>query len=140
MFNAEVKTERSSTTRLDRNRWGWLILFGSSTTLVCCALPIVLVTLGLGSVSAALFANLPFLTVLAQQKLWLFSGSFVALAGGGWALFHRARACPLDPQLARECERSHFWNTRLWWLSVVIWVIGFIAAYGALPLWQWLNS
>ena len=42
--------------------WGWLVLFASSTTLICCALPILLVTLGLGAVSAALFANIPGLT------------------------------------------------------------------------------
>lgn len=143
-MNSPLDTQRqhqeSGIARIDRNRWGWLVLFGSSATLVCCALPIVLVTLGLGSVSAALFANLPFLTLLAHHKLWLFAGSFLALAGGGWALFRRARACPADPQLALQCERSHYWNTRLWWLSVVLWALGFIAAYAALPLWLWLGE
>jgi len=49
-------------------RWAWLVLFAFSTTLVCCALPILLVSLGLGAVSASLFANLPFLVTLAQYK------------------------------------------------------------------------
>ena len=125
---------------LDRSRWGWLVLFGSSATLICCALPIALVTLGLGSVSAALFANLPFLGVLAVNKGWLFAGSFVALAVGGWALFRPGRACPTDPQLMQECERAHYWNTRLWRTSVAVWFVGWIAAYAALPIWQWFDG
>jgi len=32
----------------------WLALFGSSGTLICCALPIILVTLGAGATIAAL--------------------------------------------------------------------------------------
>ena len=126
--------------RADRNRWGWLMLFGSSATLICCALPIALVSLGLGSVSAALFANVPFLSQLALHKEWLFAGSFLALAAGGWALFRSGRACPTDPELAALCERAYYWNTRLWWGSVVIWVVGFLAAYAALPLWLWLEE
>jgi len=50
---------------INQGRWGWLVLFTSSATLICCALPILLVTLGLGAVSASLFSTLPFLVVLA---------------------------------------------------------------------------
>lgn len=124
---------------IDRKPWGWLLLFGSSATLICCALPIALIGLGLGSLSAALFANLPFLGVLALHKGWLFVGSGIALAVGGWALYRPGRACPTDPQLAQQCEHAHFWNTRLWGCSIVIWLIGAFAAYAALPLWQWLG-
>jgi hypothetical protein len=68
-------------------RWGWLVLFTSSSTLICCALPIFLVTLGLGAVSATLFETLPFLVTLAKHKLWMFVGSAAMLALGGWALY-----------------------------------------------------
>ena len=119
---------------------GWLVLFASSTTLVCCALPILLVTLGLGAVSASLFANLPFLVTLAQYKGWMFTGSGVVLVLTGWLLFRSGRACPADPELAELCDRAHRWNTGFFWASIAIWVIGFGAAYLALPIYSWLES
>lgn len=119
-------------------RWGWLVLFTSSSTLICCALPILLVTLGLGAVSATLFETLPFLVTLAKHKLWMFVGSAAMLALGGWALYRPGRYCPVDPVLARQCETAHLWNTRIWWASIVIWAIGFFAAYLSLPLYELL--
>ncbi len=115
-------------------RWGWLVLFASTTTLVCCALPILLVSAGLGAASAALFANLPFLGALAHHKIWLFAGSGALLAAAGWALYRPGRACPADSDLAAKCEAAHRRNARLFAVSVLIWAIGFAAAYLSLPL------
>lgn len=119
-------------------KWAWVVLFTSSTTLICCALPILLVSLGLGAVSAALFANLPFLVTLAQQKAWIFAASGGVLMLSAWLLFRPGRACPTDPELAQQCDRAHRWNTRLFWVSAGVWVAGFAAAYAALPVYTWL--
>ena len=116
------------------------MLFAFSTTLVCCALPILLVSLGLGAVSASLFANLPFLVTLAQYKAWMLAGSGGVLLLAAWLLFRSGRACPADPGLAEQCEKAHRWNTRLYWVSVGIWVAGFGAAYLALPVYLWLEG
>ena len=115
-------------------QWGWLLLFASSTTLLCCALPIVLIALGFGAVSAALFANLPFLVVLAHHKVWLFAGSGAALALAAWALYRPGRACPADPDLAARCASADKWNRRVFAVSVAIWAVGFTAAFLSLPL------
>jgi len=120
-------------------RWAWLVLFASSTTLICCALPILLVSLGLGAVSASLFANLPILVTLAKYKAWMFSGSGAVLALAAWLLYRSGRACPTDPELAKLCETAHRWNMRLFWVAVGIWVVGFSTAYLALPVYSWLH-
>lgn len=127
------------TWRIEQSRWGWLLILTSSTTLVCCALPILLVAIGLGAVSAALFSNLPFLAVLAGNKFWLFTVSGVLLGAAAWALFRPGRACPADPMLAEKCDAAHRWNTRLFAVSVAIWVIGFAAAYLSLPLYNFFD-
>ena len=121
-------------------KWSWLVLFASSTTLVCCALPILLVSLGFGAVSASLFANLPFLVTLAQYKAWMFAGSGGVLVLAAWLLFRSGRACPVDPGLAEQCEKAHRWNTRFFWISVGVWVIGLGTAYLALPIYSWLEG
>ena len=121
-------------------RWGWLVLFASSTTLVCCALPILLVSIGLGAVSASLFATVPFLVTLAQYKAWMFGASGGVLAFTAWLLCRSDRACPADPELAALCESAHRWNTKLFWVSIGIWAVGFGAAYLVLPLYLWLGG
>jgi mercuric ion transport protein len=119
---------------LEQSRWGWLLLFASTTTMICCALPILLVTIGFGAVSAAIFSNLPFLVVLAHYKIWLFAGSGAMLALAGAALYRPGRTCPTDPALAARCEAADRWNRRLFIVSAGMWVIGFTAAYLSLPL------
>ncbi len=125
---------------VERRSWGWLVLFTSATTLVCCALPIALVTLGFGAVSAALFANLPLLTVLAENKLILFGISGVAMALAAWLLFRPGRFCPTDPKLAAQCASAHRWNTWILSASFGIWLISLSAAYLALPIYLWLQG
>jgi len=121
-------------------RWAWLALFSSSTTLICCAVPILLVSLGLGAVSASLFANIPFLVTLAQYKAWMFAGSGVVMAMTAWLLFRPNRVCPADPVLAAQCEIAHRWSSRFFWGSAAIWLIGLAAAYLALPIYLWFDN
>ena len=121
-------------------RWAWIVLFTSSSTLICCALPILLVSLGLGAVSASLFASFPFLVTLAQHKTAMFLGSALVLALTGWLLYRPGRACPADPELAEQCETAHQWNLRFFWLAATVWMIGVAAAYLALPIYLWLGG
>lgn len=124
---------------IEKSRWGWVALFASTTTLVCCALPILLVTLGLGAVSAALFSTFPALVTLAQHKAWFFLGSALLLILAGWLLYRPGRACPADPALAAKCARARKWNLRFFWGAVAVWAIGFIAAYLSLPLLEFFD-
>jgi mercuric ion transport protein len=118
----------------------WLTLFAASGTLICCALPIVLVTLGLGATVAALTSTFPMLITIAQYKMWVFAGSGALLLLSGWLMYRPGRACPADPELARVCDRARVWNRRIYWGAAVIWSVGFFAAYLALPLRIWLDS
>ena len=118
----------------------WMSLFASTGTLICCALPIILVTLGFGATVAALTSALPFLITLSQHKIWVFSISGIMLCVSGWLLYRPGRSCPTDSELGALCEKANVWNRRVYWSSVVIWVIGFFAAYIALPLRIWLES
>ncbi len=117
----------------------WFTLFTTTSTLVCCALPIILVTLGLGATVAAMTSALPFLVILSQYKIWVFGFSGFMLLISGWLMFRPDRHCPTDKELGEACTAAFTWNKRIYWFSVVIWCIGFFAAFLALPLRIWLN-
>ena len=115
-------------------KWGWLVLFASTSTLVCCVIPIILVLLGFGSTVAFLAANVPYLVELSQNKIWVFLITGLLLALGAWALYRPGRTCPTDPELAKACNSAHKWNTRLWLVAVTLWVLGFATAYLLVPV------
>ena len=114
-------------------------LFLSTGTLLCCALPILLVSLGLGAAVAGMIGAAPWLVTLSQHKAWLFAATGALLAGGGWLMRRPGRACPADPEQARACAMADRWNRRVWWFALSIWVIGTFTAYLWLPLRQVLE-
>ncbi len=118
----------------------WVTLFASTGTLVCCALPIILVTLGLGATVAALTNAFPLLIKISEYKLWVFAGAGILLVLSAWFMYRPNRACPSDPELARICAQTLKWNRRILWTSATVWGIGFFAAYLALPLRIWLDG
>lgn len=118
----------------------WLTLFAASGTLICCALPIVLVVLGLGTAVAALTSSFPMLITIAQHKTWVFTASGVLLLLSGWFTYRPGRTCPADPELAHVCATAQVWNRKIYWSAVTLWSVGFIAAYLALPVRIWMDS
>ncbi len=128
------------TTRFREGAVTFLTLFTSTGTLVCCALPIVLVTLGLGAAMAGLTSTFPWMVTLSQHKIWVFAGSGLLLAFSAWMVFRPGRACPADPKLAKLCGSMDKWNRRVLFISVAIWGIGFFAAYLSLPLLKVFES
>lgn len=117
----------------------WLTLFITSGTLLCCALPILLVSLGFGAVVASLNYNIPGLVFLAEHKLWTLSLSALLLLFLAWVIWRPNQACPTDPDLANHCQKAKRWNQRIFWLSVGIWAVGFFFSVLLLPLRQLLN-
>lgn len=120
-------------------RWRELLTGGVTPgavlgTLVCCALPITLVSLGAGGVMAALLGTAPWLVALSSHKGWVFLGAGVLLAANYWALY---RSGGVACQPGGACHPSHplgRWLRRVYWGSVVLFGVGFFAAYLSLPL------
>ena len=117
----------------------WLTLFITSGTLLCCALPVLLVSLGLGATVASLNYNVPGLLFLSEQKLWALSLSAILLVFLAWIIWRPNQSCPTEPELAAHCQTAKRWNKRIFWLSVAIWSIGFFFSILLLPLRNLLN-
>ena len=99
----------------------------------CCALPIVLVALGLGSAVASMVAVMPWLTTLSQYKVVTFSLTAAVLFYSYWRL-HRIKVCSLAD------KRRLRWQKTVLWVSSVILLVSIFAAYALLPLTLWLEG
>lgn len=100
-------------------------LLASSSTLICCALPALLVTLGAGAALSTLVSAVPQLVWLSEYKEALFSGAGLMLATGGVLQWHtRYAPCPADPALGRACLRTRRAALRMYLLSLTIYLVG----------------
>lgn len=120
----------------DKSYLSWLTLFITSGTLLCCALPIILVSMGYGAVVASLNYNIPGLLSLAENKFWALSLSTLLLLFLAWVIWRPNQSCPADKKLAVYCHKTKRWNKRVFWLSITIWMIGFFFSVLLLPLRQ----
>jgi hypothetical protein len=113
----------------------FLALFGSVTTLVCCALPALFVALGMGAVTAGLVTAVPQITVLSAHKGWVFAGAGALLAlSGGWMWSQRNAPCPADPALARACIRARTVSLWVWAIATALFAVGAFFAFFAADL------
>lgn len=103
-------------------------------TLMCCAIPIMLVTVGAGSVVASLVSAAPWLVTLTRHKEWIFVLSGLLLAANYWGLYRSGGpAC----QPGGVCHPTHpvgKWLRRMYWGSVALYGVGFGAAYLSVPV------
>lgn len=108
----------------------FLTLFTSASTLICCALPALVVTLGFGAALAGFLGDNPQFIFISENKTIIFGIGAVFLSLGGY-LQYRARfePCPLDPDLAQACTSSRKFSFRLYIISLSLFVIGFLFAY-----------
>ena len=113
-----------------RNFSAWISLFASTGTLFCCALPSLLVVLGMGATMAGLVSAVPQLIWLSQYKALVFgfSGLMISLAG---YMQYRSRfePCPVDPVLAKACDSSRRWSLVILIISGSLWAVGAFFAF-----------
>lgn len=112
-----------------------LTVLSSFSTLLCCALPALLVSIGAGAAFASLVSTVPQLVWLSEHKgpLFAFAGLMIGLSGVS-AYRTRHAPCPTDPVEARSCMRLRRWSARTFYFSAAIYAIGFFFAFFAARL------
>jgi mercuric ion transport protein len=126
-MNTTTKTSRRSAVL------SYFSLFTSLGTLLCCALPSVLVLFGLGASVASTLSFLPWLVSLSRHKAWTFSMSGGLIAWGFLNTYYigarfRTQDCsPIDPAACAVASRL---SKVLLWISAGIYLVGFFVAYG----------
>jgi len=118
-------------------------LFTSLSTLLCCALPSLLVLFGLGASVTSILSSLPWLVALSRHKILTFSISGILIACSfvnTYYIFPRfpPRGCRADyPDACAEASKlSRF----LLWASTTIYAIGFFVAFLLGPILSRLDN
>jgi hypothetical protein len=100
-------------------------LFASTSTLLCCALPALLVALGAGAALSSLISVAPQLVILSDYKVELFVFAGVMLLVSGTLQWrHRFAPCPIDPGLRDACLRTRRVSSSIFGLSVLLYATG----------------
>lgn len=108
----------------------WFSLFTSTGTLVCCALPALLVSIGAGAALAGLVSTVPSLVVLSEYKEWVFGFCAFMLAISGYMQWrNRFAPCPIDPAMAAACTKTRRMSLWIYGVSVAIFVTGAFFAF-----------
>jgi hypothetical protein len=100
-------------------------LFATSSTLVCCAIPALLVALGAGAALSSLVSVFPQVVWLSEHKEGLFLFAGLAMAGSGWLQWrNRSAPCPVDPKLRDACLKTRKVSFRVYLASVSFYLVG----------------
>lgn len=107
-------------------KWlAFLSLFTSTGTLLCCALPALLVALGAGAALSTLVAVVPGLVWVSEYKEVVFAVAGVMLAASGWLQWRsRFAPCPVDPAMRDACLRTRQTSARVYLASVLVYAVG----------------
>ena len=108
----------------------YLSLFASSGTIICCALPALLVSIGAGATLGSLISTFPQLVIISIYKTQIFFGAFIVLVVTG-ILQYRTRnlPCPLDEKKAAACTKAKRLSFFIYFSSVGLFITGLTFAY-----------
>ena len=105
-------------------------LFASLSTLICCALPVLFVTLGMGAVLAGFISIFLGSLLYLNINLMFFVGAGLMLIISTYFFWQsRNSPCPSDQKLAAMCSRLKSINKTILIISSVTYLIGLYFAY-----------
>jgi len=129
----------SSAPPLRSGALSYLALFTSLGTLLCCALPSLLVLLGLGATVASVLSEAPWLVTMSHHKNWVFivagvliSSNFVYIYAVAPKLQLKNGTC--DPNDPAACQTASRFSRIVLWCSAVLYMVGCFTAYVLGPL------
>ena len=119
--------------------WSFASLFTSVGTLLCCALPSLLVLLGLGATVASFLSAAPWLVALSHHKRIVFGLSGALITTNFYYTYRLAprlqagrltregfTCSPSDPE---ACAAVGRFSRVVLWLSALLWACGFFVTF-----------
>lgn len=112
-------------------------LFGSLSTLLCCALPSVLVLFGLGASVASVLSQMPWLVAMSRHKHWTFGISGALIAASfvyTYIVTPKLTADQCSAEDPTACSTASRVSRIILWISAALFAIGFFVAFALGPI------
>jgi len=115
-------------------------LFGSTATLLCCALPATLSIIAGGAAVGSLISVFPWLIPLSRYHSWIFLiAGILLLVNGIFVLSPKGKvACSITG--GKGCEIAGGFSKWMFWFSIVLYGIGVFFAYAYVPIAKFMNG
>jgi len=115
-------------------------LFGSTSTLVCCALPAVLAAVAGGAAVTTMLSAFPWLVPLSRQKEWIFLIAGVLIAFNAVLVFRPSGKIACSITGGKGCDVAGEFQKFMLWASIAIYSVGAFVAYALVPLLRFVES
>lgn len=117
----------------------FLSLFGSSATLLCCALPATLSIIAGGAAVGSLISVFPWLIPISKYHNWIFGIAAILLLINGIFVFSPKGKVVCAVTGGKGCEVAGSFSKWMFWISTILYSIGVFFAYVYLPLVRFLG-
>lgn len=108
-------------------------LFTSLSTLMCCAIPSLLVAIGLGTMLASTIFIFPQLKWFGQNSTILFTFAGLMLLINGFIMYkNRNKPCEIGAK-AKACSKSRNVSKYIFVFSIIVYIIALFAKF-----WQFI--
>ena len=102
-----------------------ITLFASSSTLICCAIPALLVALGAGATLSTVVSIFPKIVWVSEHKIEVFTFAGLMLTISGLMQWRgRYAPCPVDPVLRDACMRTRKTSLVVYLTSLFVYLTG----------------
>ena len=127
-------TSAGAPPRIHGGALSYLSLFTSVGTLLCCALPSLLVLLGLGATVASVLSEAPWLVTLSHHKGWVFPIAGILIGSNFLYIYAiapklQARAGACDPNDPGACQAASRFSRGVLWCSAILYLLGCFSAF-----------
>ena len=115
-------------------------LFGSTTTLLCCALPATLSIIAGGAAVGSLISVFPWLIPISRHHNWIFLIAGILLfVNGVFVIKPKGKvACSITG--GKGCEVAGSFSKWMFWFSVILYSVGAFFAYAYVPLMELIGG
>ena len=108
----------------------FLSLFTSTGTVLCCALPALLVAIGAGAALSSFISVFPEVVWISKYKNYIFFVATIFILAAGFFQYKiRQLPCPAEKELARHCTRVRRISEIIYLFAIVLLFIGYLFAY-----------
>lgn len=107
-----------------------LSLFASSATLLCCAIPALLIILGFGATVASIVSLAPQLIWLSERKIYVFGVALILLVISNWVSgSNREKACEGSEGQIQVCQMTKQVSKTLLFTSGMLFLMGAVFTF-----------